>query len=113
MKLTELDEGDFFGEMGLMNQEPRAADAVVLEDGTVLWRIEEKELDEIFSEAPSRVLSVMKGMTKRLRALTAEYLLACQTVAGLADAEPDALSEELRACMERCSGMFWDEPKQA
>lgn len=81
VKLTELTENQFFGEMGLIEKMPRSATAVVLENDTVLIRLTEDGLDQMFAEKPSFILLAMQHLTGRLRHLTKEYAKACQTVA--------------------------------
>jgi CRP-like cAMP-binding protein len=104
-KLTELGEGAFFGEMGMLDNSPRSADAVALSDGTAIGVIGEDDLGALFAEDPGRVLAMLKNMTSRLRDLTVDYLTACQTVKSLSEAEAGELPDELRERVERYAGV--------
>ncbi len=85
--LTELHENDFFGEMGLIEKLPRSATAVVLENDTVLTRLSEGNLDQMFEEKPSFILLAMQHISSRLRKLTKDYVKACGTVSRMNDEE--------------------------
>ena len=87
VKLAELNENQFFGEMGLIEKMPRSATAVVLEDDTVLTRLTEEGLDRMFEERPAFILLAMQHISSRLRRLTKEYGKACRTVAKMHDEE--------------------------
>ncbi len=78
--VSTLGEDDFFGEMSLLDHEPRSATAVALTDDTQLEVISEQNFKEYFEENPNRVLWLLQQMIRRLRATTRDYLEACQTV---------------------------------
>ena len=87
--LTELssDKGTvFFGEMGMIDSMARSATVVALEDveACVITR---KEFGEYFKEQPEVVLEIMQNMSKRIRALSKDYLDACRAVAEMVDTE--------------------------
>lgn len=79
-KLAELRQGDYFGEMGLLEQEPRSATVVTLESGTLLTRIGEQEFGEFFLENPTKVLGIMQRLCHKLRDTTRAYRDACEAV---------------------------------
>lgn len=85
--LAELNENQFFGEMGLIEKLPRSATAVILENDTVLTRLTEEGLDRMFEERPTFVLLAMQHISSRLRRLTKEYGKACKMVAKMHDEE--------------------------
>lgn len=85
--LTELHENDFFGEMGLIEKLPRSATAVVLENDTVVTRLSEENLDQMFEEKPSFILLAMQHISSRLRKLTKDYVKACGTISKMNDEE--------------------------
>ena len=95
-KLTELEGGAFFGEMGMIDHMPRSATAVVLEKGTQLQEITEEMLGELFKEKPAKVLAIMQQLSRRLRKLTGDYMKACKTAAGAVKMEekPQEVSPE-------------------
>ena len=87
--LTELnaEQGTvFFGEMGMIDSMARSATAVAVEDVEACV-IGGKEFGEYFKEKPEVVLEIMQNMSKRIRALSQDYLDACQAVAEIADTE--------------------------
>ena len=64
--LQVLGEGEIFGEMALVDNEPRSASIVAETDCTVV-PIGEKQFLFMTSEAPYFALSVMKVLVRRLR----------------------------------------------
>ena len=86
--LVELKEEDkpYFGEMGLIEEAPRSASAVVLEDAE-LTVISKENFVEYFKERPVDIFRMMQNMSKRIRGLTADYLDACRAVAEAVEAE--------------------------
>lgn len=82
-RLTVLDGDTFFGEVGLIDHEPRTATAVALENHTQIKELREDDLARYFHERPTKVLMIMQQMSERLRKLTAEYTKACKTAAGV------------------------------
>lgn len=65
--LQTLGEGEIFGEMALIDSEPRSA-AVVAETDCLVVPIGEKQFLFMSSEAPFFGLSVMRVLVQRLRA---------------------------------------------
>ena len=87
--LTELsaDQGTvFFGEMGMIDSMARSATAVALEEAEACV-VTGKEFGEYFKEKPEVVLEIMQNMSKRIRALSKDYLDACHAVAEMVDTE--------------------------
>ena len=76
-KLTTLYTNDFFGEMGLIDREPRSATAVVKADHTALECIAEEDLGELIKTSPNTIDLILRHLSKRLRSLTADYNRAC------------------------------------
>ena len=68
--LTELHDENFFGELGMIDGEPRSATAVALSDDTQVETISEAEFAGYFKEKPLRVLQIMGHMCKRIRELS-------------------------------------------
>ena len=86
-KIAELFPGQLFGEMGLLDQAPRSATAVALEDDTVLDTVSEADFQAYFKEQPAKVLLLTEQMCNRLRRTTRDYMDACRTVYENAEAE--------------------------
>jgi PPM family protein phosphatase len=79
-KLAELEKGNFFGEMGLFNKQPRTAD--------------------VYANAPSRILVMRRTDFKRLAAF--EPHIACKLMWAMCQ----ALNERLRATSEDLTFMM-------
>ena len=97
-KLTELTNGDTFGEMGMIDHEPRSATAVALEDRTQLDEFREEDLIDLFRKNPAKVLSVLQMMSRRLRNLTRDYTDVCKTAVGVVALEekPESVTDETK-----------------
>ena len=85
LKITELYPNTFFGEMGLIKNEPRTATAVALED-TTLEVILEEDLRELFEKNPAKAGMIMAHLSNRLRKLTDQYEDTCDLVCKVIDA---------------------------
>ena len=72
-QLVVLKEGQYFGEMAILEAYPRSATAIALEDGTKLEEISESDANNYFSEEPEKVLGFFCHLSDRLRALTSDY----------------------------------------
>ena len=101
-KLTELREGAFFGEMGLIDHAERSATAVALENGTCVHRISEDGLARYLETSPATVMMILQHLCFRLRRLTDDYIDACRTLGKLEEAkasssEPDEEAQKLIA----------------
>ncbi|MBQ9413237.1 MAG: Crp/Fnr family transcriptional regulator [Oscillospiraceae bacterium] len=83
--LTENGEGDTFGEMAMVEAQPRSASAVALEEGTELRICTWETLGSFFRERPAKVVVMMQQMSRRIRQLTEDYLGACQAVTHLTE----------------------------
>ncbi len=76
--LAILEKGDFFGEMALVDQEPRSADAKAHVNGTTLLTISRSVLQEILSvdvESAYQFLSILcRILTQRLREINLKII---------------------------------------
>ncbi|MBP5751108.1 MAG: cyclic nucleotide-binding domain-containing protein [Firmicutes bacterium] len=97
-KLAELKTEDVFGEMGILDQAPRSATAVALEE-THLFMITEDDFMDYFRERPAKVFTIMQQLSQKLRQTTQDYLDVCRTVYETVEEEKkgggDPRSEEL------------------
>ena len=97
-KLAELRAGDFFGEMGLLEQSPRSATVVALENDTQVSAIMESDFRDYFAENPAKVFTIMQTLSQKLRRTTQDYLDVCRTVYETVEGEKkggEPRSEEL------------------
>ncbi|MDD2511032.1 MAG: DUF2225 domain-containing protein [Syntrophomonas sp.] len=66
--VTELASGDFFGEMSLLEGQPRSATIGAIED-TIVLVINENNFEQVIAQQPSLAYRIMKGMSSRVRQL--------------------------------------------
>lgn len=96
-KLTELTQGQIFGELALIDCYPRSATAVSLSDHTKVQEVGSKEIREYLKENPDQVFVLMKSLSTRLRTVTEDYNDAC--------GELRRLQEEEKSGSEEVSGL--------
>ena len=99
-KIAELYPGQLFGEMGLLDQAPRSATAVAMEDDTLVNVIPEADFMRYFEERTDKILLLMQQMCNRLRRTTRDYMEACRTVYEAAEAEKSG-SDKSSGLVER------------
>ena len=80
-KLTSLYANSFFGEMGMLDKEPRSATAVAEEDGAIIEVIRPEDLEDLFRTNPIEVDMILCHLSNRLRRLTKDYVKACNEAA--------------------------------
>lgn len=64
--LSVLKEGDFFGEMSLIDDRPRSAHVIAMEDSSLVV-LRREDFQHRIREAPGVALSMLKAMSRRLR----------------------------------------------
>jgi len=64
--LATFEEGDFFGELSLLDQESRSATAIALDDTEVL-AVDRTDLQLLFQQKPDAALDVISALGSRLR----------------------------------------------
>lgn len=97
-KLTELTAGDTFGEMGMIDHEPRSATAVAMTNQTQIDELREGDLINLFRKNPSKVIAILRMLSRRLRNLTRDYVDVCKTAVDVVAIEetPESVTEETR-----------------
>jgi CRP/FNR family transcriptional regulator, cyclic AMP receptor protein len=70
--LAILEEGDFFGEMALIDPAPRMASAIAKTD-VQLIPISEKRFIELVTETPAFALDLLRILVRRIRARDGQY----------------------------------------
>lgn len=93
-KLADLSEGDYFGEMGLIDGEPRSATVVVAEKGTILERIGEDEFAQFLVDQPNKVTAIIQQLSHKLRQTTKDYLEVCRSVSNAVGEEATSVDED-------------------
>ena len=106
--LTRLSTEEFFGEMGLIDCEPRSATAVALEKDTRVEVINKECFGAFLQENPTKVLVIMQHMSHRLRSLTKDYVEVCGTVAEAVETEKSGKekSEGLQTKMKKFNDFY-------
>ena len=69
IELNTLGEREFFGELAVLDREPRSADIVCLVD-TRLLRLRSADLGELMARRPQICEPIMLVLVRRLRAIT-------------------------------------------
>ena len=72
-QLAVFEQGETFGEMGMIENLPRSATAVALEDDTAADEINSAEFSGYFEEKPVQVFLLVKQLSHRLRETTRNY----------------------------------------
>ena len=67
LELNVLGKGDCFGEMALLDQAPRSADATIVEDA-VLFRIHHEDFFELMSAHVEIMRNIIRLLIARIRA---------------------------------------------
>lgn len=83
--LTDLYPNKFFGEMGMIDAEPRSATAVTLDNDTTLEVIYPDDLVKLIKDNPPKVDMIIQHLCHRLRRLTADYAEACEELCSLSN----------------------------
>lgn len=64
--LSVLGEGEFFGEMSLLDDEPRSAHVIAMEESDLLV-LRREDFEGILSQSPKIALALLRELTRRLR----------------------------------------------
>ncbi len=90
--ISVLEEGDFFGEMSLLESQPRYATARA-ETDCVLSRIDMGDFEQMIRSEPELAVRMLRKLGWQLRSLTEKYLLLRQQSRGVepsSQKQPDA-----------------------
>ncbi|MGI5921461.1 MAG: DUF2225 domain-containing protein [Syntrophomonadaceae bacterium] len=72
--VSEVKQGDFFGEMSLLENLPRSATVMATEECLAMV-ITKDNFEQIIADQPSLAIRIMKGMSQRLRQLNEEKVV--------------------------------------
>ena len=81
VQLSTLTANEFFGEMGLVDNAPRSATAVALDDDTTVETIYADDLADLFQKNPPKVDMILRDLSSKLRSLTMKYAQVCEQIA--------------------------------
>ena len=85
--LAEYYPDQYLGEMGLLENAPRSATAVAMENNTSAAVITEEAFGEFFEKNPARVLMIMEQMSHNLRRRTNDFVEVCRSIRELSEKE--------------------------
>jgi CRP-like cAMP-binding protein len=71
--LAQLGPGEFFGELSLLDRQPRVAQ-VVAEQPTTCLALPSWDFEQLLLEEPALTVSILRGIAGRLRAVTEQHL---------------------------------------
>jgi len=71
--LARLGPGDFFGELSLLDRQPRIA-MVATDEPTTCLALPSWEFEQLLLEEPALTLAILRGLARRLRAFTEQHL---------------------------------------
>ena len=71
-KLTDMNPGQYFGEMAVIETYPRST-TIAAESELHVIEIAEGDLNAYFTEQPDKIYALMRQLGDRIRSLTAEY----------------------------------------
>ena len=80
VKIAELGDNSFFGEMGMLTDERRTATAVTESDDTYVEIICPEDLEAIFRSCPLKIIMILRYLSYRVRRLNADFLYACKEI---------------------------------
>ena len=92
-----LSEGDFLGELELIDSSPRIASALALDNDVTARKLSIDDFNNFVKENPAKVILIIQQLSSRVRKLDNHYLDACKTIDEFKSAvdEKKALSPEL------------------
>lgn len=79
-QIAVLNEGQFLGELGMIEGCPRTASAVAMEDGTVLTELAEEDIAIYFRNRPEQVVRIMRQLSARIREIDESFYDACKAL---------------------------------
>ena len=95
LKLTEVTENQFFGEMAVIESYPRSATAVSLSDDTKVLEVAGDEVRDFLSQNPDNILALMRHLGDRLQDLTKDYNDVTEVINEMKACEKKDRSESL------------------
>lgn len=103
VKLTDLQPGQYFGEMAVIESYPRSS-TVVANGEVKAVEIPVEELNNYFTENPDEIINIMKHLGNRVRELTADYDDAKKLLADIKTSGTE--NESLLALIQKHLGWF-------
>ena len=79
-EISILSEGDFVGELELIDSSVRIASAVALGNDVVVKKLTIEDFNELVQKNPAKVILMIQQLAGRVRKLDNLYLEACATI---------------------------------
>ena len=90
-EISILSEGDFVGELELIDSSTRIASAVALGNDVVVKKLTIEDFNDFVKEHPAKVILMIQQLSSRVRRLDNLYLEACSTIDEYRRAEEENL----------------------
>lgn len=105
-KLTTLMPGAFFGELGMIGQEPRSATAVAEEDCN-MHKITADDFLDYYRGKPAKVVAILQNTSHRLREVSRDFMEVCSVLSAYEEAKKQEapVSGELVSRLEKVAGI--------
>ena len=79
-KLKDYEAVSFFGEMGIISEEPRAATAIVESGSATVESVSPEDLQTLIKACPDKIELILRHMSYRLRKLNIDFVNACKEI---------------------------------
>ena len=86
-----LSEGDFVGELELIDSSTRIASVIALGNDVVVKKLTVEDFNDLVKEHPAKVILMIQQLSARVRRLDNLYLEACSTIDEYRRAEEENL----------------------
>lgn len=80
VKTADLSSVAFFGEMGLLTEEPRNSTAIAESDDTCVEIIYMEDLESIYRACPIKIELILRHLSYRVRKVNNDFLIACKEI---------------------------------
>ena len=85
--LKEYAQGDYFGEMGLLEHTERSATAAAMEADTCVTPVSEDNFGEFIRNYPGETLLIMQQLSRNLRRTSRKFAEVCREIQFLSEQE--------------------------
>ena len=79
-KLKDYEAVSFFGEMGIISEQPRAATAIVESGSATVETVSPEDLQKLIKTCPDKIELILRHMSYRLRKLNIDFVNACKEI---------------------------------
>lgn len=79
-KIKEMDAVSFFGEKGIISEEPRGASAIVESSNATVEIVSPEDLQKLIKTCPDKIDMILRHMSFRLRKLNVDFVNACKEI---------------------------------